>query len=90
MLILENKGSSETLNKIYDAIKKNIDNENYEFDETIDGINFWGTDDVEKTVFINSDDGYATITKSYLEDKDSCIDSIRYQLNGTEEQEEAE
>lgn len=90
MLILENNGSVETLNKIYDAIKKNIDNGNYEFDETIDGVNFWGTNDTEKTVFINSDEGYATITKDYLSDKDSCIDSIKYQLNGTEEQEESE
>ena len=88
-MLLENKGSVNTVRDVCYKIKEYMDTDNYTFDDTIGDINFWGTDDLEKTVFIQTEDGgYATITKDYLDDMDECVESVVYQLNGTEDQDD--
>lgn len=85
-MFLENKGIPEsTIKKVLTRIKELFESTN-EFDETIDGINFWCTGDKEGTVYIKSgEDGYAVIEKIDVQeaDEDELIEGIVYQLDNT-------
>ncbi len=89
MMLLENKGIPEdTIKKVLERIKVLFEDTD-EFDETIDGINFWCTGDKEGTVYIRSkEDGYAVIEKIDVQeaDENDLIEGIVYQLDNTVEQ----
>ena len=86
MILLENKGiPNNTIKKILTRLKELFESTN-EFDETIDGINFWCTGDEEGTVYIKSgEDGYAVIEKIDVQeaDENELIEGIVYQLDNT-------
>lgn len=89
MLILENKSISEDIVKqIVNKIKEHFDNEDFDFEDTVQGIQFWCDNDKEKTVFIQTEDEcYATVNKQNFENIDiqDIVTGIKGQLDATGE-----
>ena len=89
MILLEDTGVKEdSVSKVVKYL--NGADYNKEFDETIDGINFYYTKDQDKVVFIQKDSAYATITKNDIdnEKEEDIIESIKYQLDNTYDDDE--
>lgn len=83
MIILENDNNS--LDSILQDIKSKFQKGVYNFDVTKGNINYWCTDDKDKTVFFQKDQSYATINENNLKTEkfQDILDSIEYQLDNT-------
>ena len=85
MIILEDTNREETYKRAIDYCTEQVEQNNFKFDTTIDGLNMWCDNDKDKTIFFqNEDGGYATIAiESLKEDADSCIQNLQYQIEET-------
>ena len=84
-MILTEEISKETLKFILDDIQSKFNSNNFEFDTTKDGINYWCINDKEKTVFFQEGESYATVSKNDIdnEKEQDIIESLKYQLENT-------
>lgn len=84
MILLEDTGvKQDSVSKVIKYLKQADFSK--EFDETIDGINFYYTKDQDKVVFIQKDSAYATITKNDIDNEtdEDLIEGVKYQLDNT-------
>lgn len=85
MIILEDTNREETYKRAIDYCTEQVEQNNFKFDTTIDGLNMWCDNDKDKTIFFQDEDGgYATLSAVNIRtDIDSCIESLKYQIDET-------
>ena len=86
-MLLKEEFGQNVIRQVLDKIQSYYDSGVNKFDENIGTLNFWSEDDKDGTVFIESDEAYATVLMSDIteENINDIIKDIKKQLTLSDE-----